>query len=240
MKTYYLYRHLDLPNNRPFYIGIGTNDKYLYYYRAKNRNKRSREWLDYIISISNKYEIEILFETANKKLIVEKEIEFIKLYGRIDMKTGTLVNKNGGNGIGELSEKTINSMIKKQKCKEVVVYNSNGDKVGVFDRAASAAEYTNVPYLSIKQCLMKKNKQSKGFRFLKKEEEVDKLLPLAYKPFNRDVPIRCENLKTGNIITYNNMSEAHKKLGIPLGSIGNNLNGTTKTVHKKTYKFNYL
>jgi hypothetical protein len=35
------------------------------------------------------------------------------------------------------------------------------------------------------------------------------------------------------------MSEASNLLNIPFGTIGNNLNGTTKLV-KKTYKFNYL
>lgn len=239
-KTYYLYRHIDNINNIPFYIGIGTNNKYSYYLRSKDTRKRSIEWKNYVKSINYQYSVEILFETNDYLLINKKEREFIKLYGRKDIKTGLLVNKEaGGKGKKELSKDSLNAMISKQNLKAVVVYDSSGKKVGIFNRSQAASDFTGVPYLSIKQCLMKKHNQSKGFRFLYKHEEVDKLEPINYKEFNRGVPLLCENLKTGEVKTFTNMSEASNLLNIPLGTIGNNLNGTTKTV-KKTYKFNYL
>lgn len=240
MKTYYLYRHIDKINNIPFYIGIGTNNKYIYYNRSKDTQKRSKEWKSYVKSINNNYDIEILFETDDYLLINKKEREFVKLYGRKDIKTGTLLNKdNAGKGKRDLSEQSINNMIIKQTTKSVIVYDHLGKKLGEFDRSQSAANFTGVPYLSVKQCLMKKHKQSKGFRFVYKKDEVDKMESLPYKTFNRGVPLMCENIKTGEIKTFSNMTEASNLLKIPLGTIGNNLKGTTKKA-KGLYIFNYL
>lgn len=92
----YVYRHIRLDTNQPFYIGIGIDNKGKYY-RANNRHGRNNYWKN-IVKKTN-YEIEILFEHEDKDLIKQKEIEFIKLYGRIDIKTGILVNMtDGGDG----------------------------------------------------------------------------------------------------------------------------------------------
>ena len=100
MNKFYLYRHIRLDKNEPFYIGIGTKDKYFSkdteYYRA-NCKHNSTIWN----KIVNKtpYSVEILLESNDYKFIQEKEIEFIKLYGRKDLKTGILANlTNGGEG----------------------------------------------------------------------------------------------------------------------------------------------
>lgn len=240
-KMYYVYRHMDCVNNIPFYIGIGTNSNdSTSYKRAKDKNRRSQEWKDYVNSIDGNYDIEILFETNDYLLINKKEREFVKLYGRKDKNLGTLLNKdNAGKGKRELSQESFDSMVSKQKLKAVVVYNSLGEKIGEFDRSQSASDFTNVPYLSIKQCLMKKHQQSKGFRFLYKKDEVSKLEPLEYKKFNRDVQLKCHNVLTGEVIIFPNMTIAGKTLNIPLGTIGNNIKGTTKLAKSK-YKFTYM
>jgi hypothetical protein len=89
----YLYRHIRLDKNEPFYIGI-SNDKG---YRAKDFKKRNKIWKN--IYNKTNYEIEILFENLTWEQLCEKEIEFIKLYGRICDGTGTLSNLSmGGDG----------------------------------------------------------------------------------------------------------------------------------------------
>jgi hypothetical protein len=91
----YLYRHIRLDKNEVFYIGIGSDN---YFKRAYSKKYRNKYWNN-IINKTN-YEIEILLDNLNKNNCLEKEIEFIKLYGRKDLKTGTLVNlTDGGEGL---------------------------------------------------------------------------------------------------------------------------------------------
>ena len=92
----YIYRHIRLDKNEPFYIGIGS-DTMGKYTRANNIAKRSKFWK----SIINKteYRVDILIDNLTWENACEKEKEFILLYGRKDLKLGTLVNMtNGGEG----------------------------------------------------------------------------------------------------------------------------------------------
>lgn len=89
---HYLYRHIRLDKNEPFYVGIGTTqNKYLkssekYRYQRAYNKQRSNWWS----KITNKTDYEF---------IKQKEIEFIALYGRRDLGKGTLVNlTDGGDG----------------------------------------------------------------------------------------------------------------------------------------------
>lgn len=90
-----VYRHIRLDKNVPFYIGIGTRKSRAY---DKWRNKIWKS-----IVAKTPYEVEILFEGLTRNQAENKEREFIKLYGRIDLGTGTLANlTNGGDsGCGE-------------------------------------------------------------------------------------------------------------------------------------------
>lgn len=97
---YYLYRHIRLDKNEPFYIGRGTKStrNYTtiksYYSRAYCKSHRSNLWKS-IVAKTN-YEVEILFESDNIEFIKQKEIEFIALYGRIIKGDGILVNITEG------------------------------------------------------------------------------------------------------------------------------------------------
>ena len=90
----YVYRHIRLDNNEPFYIGIGSDDKY---YRANKKSQRNIYWKR-IVSKTD-YEVEIVLEDLTWEQACEKEKEFIVLYGRKDLKNGCLVNMTeGGDG----------------------------------------------------------------------------------------------------------------------------------------------
>lgn len=95
----YVYRHIRLDKNEPFYIGIGSDNRYR---RANEKSRRNKYWQN-IVSKS-KYEIEILFDDISWDEACKKEIEFIQLYGRKDIFTGTLTNLTGG---GDGAYKTI-------------------------------------------------------------------------------------------------------------------------------------
>jgi hypothetical protein len=93
----YVYRHIRLDKNQPFYIGIGNQSEYKRAYDC-SKNKRNKIWLN--IVAKSKYEVEVLFDELSWDEACEKEKEFIALYGRIDLKTGILANMtDGGDGL---------------------------------------------------------------------------------------------------------------------------------------------
>ena len=87
-----LYRHIRLDKNVPFYIGIGKDIK-----RAYSKSNRNKLWHNIIDKTD--YTIDILFDNLTWEEACKKEIEFIYLYGRLDLSTRTLVNlTSGGEG----------------------------------------------------------------------------------------------------------------------------------------------
>lgn len=93
----YLYRHIRLDKNVPFYIGIGADSEGKYT-RAFNTSNRNIYWKN-ITSIS-RYEVEILIDDISYDFAAEKEKEFIALYGRKNTKGGTLCNLTDGGDKG--------------------------------------------------------------------------------------------------------------------------------------------
>jgi len=90
----YLYRHIRLDKNEPFYIGIGSDDKYQ---RANSKTHRNNHWLSIVDKTD--YRVEILIDDISYDYAKEKEIEFIDIYKRTEDK-GTLCNiTKGGDGV---------------------------------------------------------------------------------------------------------------------------------------------
>jgi len=117
----YVYRHIRLDKNEPFYIGIGSD---MTYKRAKEKSRRSQLWNKIIAKTD--YEVEILVDDITFDYAKLKEIEFIKLYGRIDLGNGTLANlTDGGDGLinriftSEHRRKLSLSQIGKEKSQEI-------------------------------------------------------------------------------------------------------------------------
>lgn len=89
----YVYRHIRLDKNEPFYIGIGSDEKYK---RAYTNNSRNKIWKS--ITLKTDYEIEILLDNLTWEDACKKEIEFIDLYKR-KCDNGILANLSlGGEG----------------------------------------------------------------------------------------------------------------------------------------------
>lgn len=90
----YLYRHIRLDKNEPFYIGIGSDNSYK---RAYSVNPRTKYWKN--ITALTAYDVEIVLDNLTWKEACEKEQEFIQLYGRKDKGSGSLCNyTDGGEG----------------------------------------------------------------------------------------------------------------------------------------------
>jgi len=114
----YVYRHIRLDKNEPFYIGIGADKDYKRAYAFKKRN---RYW-NHIVN-KHKYEVEILMDNLTWVDACKKETEFIALYGREDLNLGTLTNlTNGGDGMFgfKFSNESKDKMSKAQKNKKPI------------------------------------------------------------------------------------------------------------------------
>lgn len=96
----YIYRHIRLDTNQPFYIGMTVQRK-----RPFKRSDREDEWK--AIANTTKIRVEILFDDLTKNEALEKEKELIALYKR-ECDGGTLVNKTlGGMGISGFKKQPI-------------------------------------------------------------------------------------------------------------------------------------
>ncbi len=106
-KLYYVYRHIRIDKNEVFYVGIGTKNRW------HSRHRRNAHWLAVYAKCKENIEYEIMLDGLTKEQAFEKEKEFILLYGRRDLGTGTLVNMTGGgDGCSELSQKGKDNLSK--------------------------------------------------------------------------------------------------------------------------------
>lgn len=95
----YVYRHIRLDKNEPFYIGIGTTKRSGKCIRAYAKKRQNRLWN--FVANKTDFEVEILFDDIDLEYAIEKEKEFISLYGLICNNTGILTNiKLGGDHVG--------------------------------------------------------------------------------------------------------------------------------------------
>lgn len=165
---YYLYSHIRSDTNVPFYVGIGkkiNNFKKLEteYYRAYNKKLRNKFWKDIVEKTS--YSIKILLESNNNSFIKEKEKEFIKLYGRIDCKKGSLCNlTDGGDGCNDFkpnSEQLLKMKICQNKNKvPVLCLNLNGKVHKKYNGLTDAAKELNLMRANIRKlCKTYKNSE---------------------------------------------------------------------------------
>jgi hypothetical protein len=103
---YFLYRHIRKDTNDVFYIGIGKKRgveqklkekpmRYDVVYRRAFCSRYRNNFWKRIVG-KTEYEVEILLESDDRDFIGQKEIEFIKLYGRRDLGLGTLCNMTDG------------------------------------------------------------------------------------------------------------------------------------------------
>lgn len=166
----YVYRHIRLDTNLPFYIGIGSDDKYK---RAYDKYSRNRHWK----FIVNKTDIliEILMDDLTWEEACEKEKEFINLYGRTDLGKGTLVNLTDG-GDGSLGVKIKEST--RKKLSEIHKGNTN-------TKGRKHTEEAKIK-ISLSQIGRKltdewKNNISKGHKGKKKSQEHKNKLAEASK-----------------------------------------------------------
>jgi hypothetical protein len=188
----YIYRHIRLDKNEPFYIGVGSDKDYK---RAYNKHKRTNFWKNITNKIS--YEVEILLDNLTWDEACKKEIEFIKLYGRADLGKGPLVNMTDG-GEGQYGRK-ISEETRLKMCKP----NLDKTNLKIKQYHSSCLDYS---YLKNKAGCKKGIKKSK--------KHIESLIESS---INKRIKIFCPELN----ILFNSLTEASKIINKSTGNISN-------------------
>ena len=192
----YIYRHLTY-DNIPFYIGIGSDDKYK---RAYNKNGRSYSWKD--VAYKNDFKVEIIIDDILWEEACEKEKEFISLYGRKDKKQGPLTNLTDG-GEGQYGRKdSEETRIKKQKPK------TDQAKINM-KLSHNGRDYS---YLKNKAGAKKGKKKS-----------TEHTIKIQNAANDKKIKVWCPELN----LTFNSLTQTSKALNTSPGHISNILNSST-------------
>ena len=103
----YVYRDPRLSkNNQPVYVGKGAGDRDLSHWSRGSHNKPFQDFISHLKQRGLVATCQRVFETEDEAEAFAKEIELIALYGRRNLKTGTLFNLTDG---GEGGSGTINT-----------------------------------------------------------------------------------------------------------------------------------
>ena len=181
MSNWYVYRHIRLDKNVPFYIGVGSRAKYVRAYEC-SKSMRSEYWCKIVAKTD--YEVEILLDGLTKEEAVKKEVEFINLYKRTK-DGGTLCNLTmGGEGMSghQMSEESKAKISQKNKGKSVPL--ERRERIRQTNLSKVDDEFRKKCGLSMKGRKLSKehieaiSKKNKG---RVKSEEVRKRMSMAQK-----------------------------------------------------------
>lgn len=99
---FYVYVYRDprpSKNNQPVYVGKGTGARDLSHWSRGSHNKPFQDFISHLKQRGLTCAPERVFETESESAAFAKEIELISLYGRRNIKKGTLFNlTDGGEG----------------------------------------------------------------------------------------------------------------------------------------------
>jgi len=99
---FYVYVYYDprpLKLNQPVYVGKGTGDRDISHWSRGSHNKLFQDFISHLKKRGLIASFQRMLETESEEDAFAKEIELIALYGRRNIKTGTLFNlTDGGEG----------------------------------------------------------------------------------------------------------------------------------------------
>lgn len=175
----YLYRHIRLDKNQPFYIGIGSDSSFK---RAFEKTRRSQLWNKIVSKTS--YEVEIIFDNLTWEEACKKEIEFISIYGRKDLGTGVLVNLTDG-GEGALGRKYIASQETKEKLRKSHLGFKHSDETKLkHSLIRKGKKFTEKHLLELKESAKKRDYKEQGLKAADKILKTMNVKPI--RVYNND------------------------------------------------------
>jgi len=243
-----IYRHIRLDTETPFYIGIGVNPR-----RAYSKYSRSEFWKN--VALKHGFEVEILMNNISWEQATEKEKEFIKLYGRLDNKTGILVNlTDGGDGALGIIQSEESKEKKRQSNKNRVFTEETRKKLSEKQMGEKNHMYGRVGLLNPSYGIKRSEKTRKKISEIAKKRGPEKN-PMFGKKHSDETKEKIRIKRLMNKITrsekkvgcfiggklvkkYNSMTEASKDTGSPLSCISMCCSGRMKT--SKGFEWKYL
>lgn len=216
----YVYRHIRLDKNEPFYIGIGSDDNYK---RANCKLGRNNMW-NKIVN-KTKYRVDIVLDNLSWEEACEKEIELISLYGRINKFNGFLSNlTDGGEGtLGILftEDRRVNLSIVAKKRYE----NPNQRLKISLGQKKSYKDGRMHPWIGRKHSEESNKKNSESQKNLYENGYIS---PLKGKPKTNEHKEKLSNSHKGK-----KLSEIHKK-NIGIHSKGGKNNSAKLVINLET------
>jgi len=231
---YYVYRHIRLDINQPFYIGVGTKgpDKRIKgynteYSRAFEIAKRSVFWKNVIAQTA--FKVEIIFESDDKNLVNKKEQEFIALYGMRWLQQGSLVNFSEG-GDSHNGPKHFNIRVTQMDLK--------GNPIKIWEQLKDIQEQTGFLKTNIVKSCRKKQVTAYGFTWKYTDDtSYDKIYPTAArKKTNNRAGVIATNKHTGEELSFRSSEEAALYFSVHRTTVWSYIQN--ETTHK-TYSFSY-
>jgi hypothetical protein len=226
----HVYRHIRLDKNEPFYIGIGLDNINK---RAFEKKARRSDWWN---RIANKhgYVVHILYEDVSIEFAKEKEKEFIALYGRLDLGTGTLCNlTDGGDGINgwKAPAETIERMKNAAKLRGTFMLNTP-------EIIAKRAESNRGKKRTPEQC----EKLAAWQRGISKSKEFsEKMRAIKLLPENVEKSRNQPNCKKvmciENKVVYKSAAEAARQLNVSRSAVSDCCLGRRVMTKGLTFKF---
>lgn len=224
---YYVYRHIRLDTNEVFYIGKGKSD------RAWSKKGRSDWWFN----IKNKcgIRVDIIMYFDSEEDALNKEIELIKLYGRLNNKTGILINlTDGGEGVsGKIfSEEERENRSNRVSGKNNPMYGSkrSGEDAPMFGNKHSEESKKKMseskkgmykgeknPRYGVVVSDETKDRISRGNRGKRRTEEQKQKMSVKFSGNKNPNAKRCENIKSGLI--FNSVKEMCEEFNLKYKSV---------------------
>lgn len=219
----YVYRHRRLDTNEVFYVGKGTRrfESSKCYGRSRDKNGRNKFWKN--IVKKTQYATEIIANHLTEYEAHELEEFLISLYGRRDLRQGTLANlTDGGEGLKGHVPQYVKILSEDQNRK---MMEARGDISGCNNpRAVSVIDVITLEIF----CTLKLAAQEHGIsttilrKYLKRKlpnqtnlmllEEYERGMSLFKSDKRFTAPVRV--VDTNTMIIYNSIKEASVVVGI--------------------------
>jgi hypothetical protein len=242
VNCYYTYIIIDPRNSQAFYVGKGKNRRMYDHWKHRNAklccNYQLRKTLKEIEHAGLRLVYAVPLCNVTEREALDKEIELVTKFGRLDIGTGILCNLTDGGDTGASSwspQTRLNkSQIELEKNKGVPVsqYTLNGIFISSYPSAKRASEsVTEANRSYISQCCKKKRQSSGGFLWAYTKDGV----PLYTHAYNTKVH---QYTLDGQFLTeYRCVSEAAKAVDAFPGDISSACRGKLKTCKKFIWKY---